>query len=63
MQYLLPQWVDVTRLLIAVNLTVLAFALGAHAFSVRGNKLIAAFFAAGAWLSGAFGVAVWYLQR
>ena len=32
---LLPQWVDVTRLLIAVGLTVLVFALGARAFSVR----------------------------
>jgi hypothetical protein len=61
---LLPQWVDITRLLIAVGLTVLAFALGAYAFSVRENKTIAAFLAAGAWLFGGFGLAVfWLLQR
>ena len=60
---LLPQWVDVTQLLIAVGLTALAFALLAAAFTLRGNRIIAAFLAAGAWLFGAFGVAVWFLHR
>jgi len=60
---LLPQWVDVTRLLFAVGLTVLAFTLCATAFTLRGNRIIAAFLAAGAWLFGAFGLAVWFLQR
>jgi len=32
---LLPQWVDVTRPLVAIGLTVLAFALGAYACSVK----------------------------
>jgi hypothetical protein len=62
-QQLLPQWLDTMRLLIAVGLTVLAFALSAYGCSLRGNKLIAAFLAAGAWLFGAFGVAVWFSQR
>jgi len=60
---LLPQSVDTTRLLIAIGLTALAFALCAAAFALRGNKIIAAFLAAGAWLFGAFGVAVWFLQK
>jgi vacuolar-type H+-ATPase subunit I/STV1 len=60
---LLPQSVDTTRLLIAIGLTALAFALCAAAFTLRGNRIIAAFLAAGAWLFGALGVAVWFLQR
>jgi len=60
---LLPQWVDISRLLVAVGLTVLAFAFLATAFTLRGNRVIAAFLAAGAWLFGAFGVAVWFLHR
>jgi hypothetical protein len=62
--HLLPQWVDVAPLLLAVGLTALALALGAYNLSIRGNKTIAAFLAAGAWLFGGFGLAViWFLQR
>ena len=64
MPSLLPQWVDVTQLLIAVGLTALALALLAAAFTLRGNRIIAAFLAAGAWLFGGFGLAIfWFLQR
>jgi len=41
-------------------ITTLAFALSAFACDRLGHKIISPFFAAGAWLFGAFGVLVWY---
>ena len=42
------------------GVTTLAFALAAFALDRSGHKIISPFFAAGAWLFGAFGVLVWY---
>ena len=48
----------VTWLLVAVALTTLFFALFAFICDRTGHKIIAAFFAAGAWLFTGFGVVV-----
>ena len=49
-----------TWLLVVTGVTTLAFALSAFACDRLGQKIISPFFAAGAWLFGAFGVLVWY---
>jgi hypothetical protein len=49
-----------TWLLVVTGVTTLAFALAAFAFDRAGHRIISPFFAAGAWLLGAFGVLVWY---
>jgi hypothetical protein len=49
-----------TWLLVVAGVTTAAFALSAFALDRSGHKIISPFFAAGAWLFGAFGVLVWY---
>ena len=49
-----------TWVLVVTGGTTLAFALSAFACDRSGHKIISPFFAAGAWLFGAFGVLVWY---
>ena len=49
-----------TWLLILVGVTALAFALSAFACDRLGYKIISPFLAAGAWLSGALAVLVWF---
>ena len=51
-----------TWLLILAGITTLAFALSAFACDRLGHKIISPFLAAGAWLSGAFAVIVWFWQ-
>jgi hypothetical protein len=46
--------------LVVTGVTTLAFALSAFACDRSGHRIISPFFAAGAWLFGAFGVLVWY---
>ena len=49
-----------TWLLVVTGVATVAFALSAFALDRSGHKIISPFFAAGAWLFGAFGVLVWY---
>jgi len=49
-----------TWLLVVAGVTTLAFALSSLALDRSRHKIISPFFAAGAWLFGAFGVLVWY---
>jgi hypothetical protein len=49
-----------TRLLILAGVATLAFALSAFACDRLGHKIISPFLAAGAWLSDAFAVLVWF---
>jgi hypothetical protein len=49
-----------TWLLVLTGITMLAFALSAFVFDRLGHKIISPFLAAGAWLSAAFGVLVWF---
>jgi hypothetical protein len=49
-----------TWLLILAGISTLAFALSAFACDRLGHKIISPFLAAGAWLSGAFAVLVWF---
>jgi hypothetical protein len=48
-----------TWLLVVTGATTLAFALAAFALDRAGHRIISPFFAAGAWLFGAFGLLVW----
>jgi hypothetical protein len=48
-----------TWLLVAIGVTMLAFALSAFACDRLGYTIISPFLAAGAWLSAAFGVLAW----
>jgi hypothetical protein len=49
-----------TWLLIILGVTALAFASSAFACDRLGHTIISPFLAAGAWLSGAFAVLVWF---
>ena len=49
-----------TWLLVVTGVITLAFALSAFACDRSGHRIVSPFFAAGAWLFGAFGVLVWY---
>jgi hypothetical protein len=49
-----------TRLLIVAGVTTLTFALSAFACDRLGHKIISPFLAAGAYLSGAFALLVWF---
>jgi hypothetical protein len=49
-----------TWLLVVTGVTTLAFALSALACDRLGYKIISPFLAAGAWLSGALAVLVWF---
>jgi hypothetical protein len=49
-----------TWVLVTSGVTTLAFALSAFACDRSGHTIISPFFAAGAWLFGAFAVLVWY---
>jgi hypothetical protein len=49
-----------TRLLIVTGVTMLAFTLSAVAWDRLGHKIVSSFLAAGAWLSDAFAVLVWF---
>ena len=49
-----------TWTLAVAGVTTLAFVLSAFACDRLGHKIISPFLAAGAWLSGAFAVLVWF---
>jgi hypothetical protein len=49
-----------TWTLVVAGVTTLAFVLSAFACDRLGHKIISPFLAAGAWLSGAFAVLVWF---
>ena len=49
-----------TWVLVVTGVITLAFALSAFACDRSGHRIVSPFFAAGAWLFGAFGVLVWY---
>jgi hypothetical protein len=52
----------VTRLLIVMAVTTLAFTLSAFACDRLGHKIFSPFLAASAWLFGACAVLVWFWQ-
>jgi hypothetical protein len=52
-----------TWLLVVAGITTLAFALSAFACDRLGHTIISPFLAAGAWLSGAFAVLVWFWRE
>jgi hypothetical protein len=49
-----------TWLLVIAGVTTLAFTFAAFVLDRSGHRIISPFFAAGAWLFGAFGLIVWY---
>ncbi len=51
-----------TWLLMIAGVTTLAFALSEFACDRLGHTIISPFLAAGAWLSGAFAVLMWFWQ-